>query len=81
MLQRRDKIQVGDGVTPASQSVSGLFTWWRDADVAAKRAFVAAALGWMLDSFDVMLYSLVLASLIEDPILSCAPAPPACSGR
>jgi MFS family permease len=69
VLQRRDKNQVGDGVTPASQSVSGLFTWWRDADVAAKRAFVAAALGWMLDSFDVMLYAIVLAALIDDPSL------------
>ena len=35
----------------------------------ARRAFVAAALGWMLDSFDVMLYSLVLAALIQDPTL------------
>ena len=69
MLQRRDKNQVGAGVTPASQSVSGLFTWWRDADVAARRAFVAAALGWMLDSFDVMLYAIVLAALIDDPAL------------
>ena len=28
---------------------------------------MAAALGWMLDSFDVMLYALVLASIIPDP--------------
>ncbi|MEZ5286896.1 MAG: MFS transporter, partial [Vicinamibacterales bacterium] len=28
-----------------------------------------ASLGWMLDSFDVMLYSLVLAALIQDPVL------------
>jgi MFS family permease len=47
----------------------GLFGWWRAADVRARRAFIAASAGWMLDSFDVMLYSLVLASLIQDPTL------------
>ena len=45
----------------------GLFAWWTDADARAHKAFVAASLGWMLDSFDVMLYAIVLASLIEDP--------------
>ncbi len=44
-------------------------TWWIEADPAARRAFVAAALGWMLDSFDVMLYAIVLAELIRDPAL------------
>jgi MFS family permease len=48
---------------------TGAFAWWRAADTRARRAFVAAALGWMLDSFDVMLYSLVLAALIQDPAL------------
>jgi MFS family permease len=48
---------------------SGMFGWWRDADARARRAFVAASLGWMLDSFDVMLYAIVLAKLIEDPTL------------
>jgi len=47
----------------------GLFTWWREADPCAHRAFVAASLGWMLDSFDVMLYAIVLAELIEDPVI------------
>ena len=47
----------------------GLFTWWTDADTRARHAFVAASLGWMLDSFDVMLYAIVLASLIQDPTL------------
>jgi MFS family permease len=41
-----------------------LFAWWRDADAHAHRAFVAAAMGWMLDSFDVMLYALVLPTLL-----------------
>lgn len=53
---------------------SGLFAWWRTADQRARHAFVAASLGWMLDSFDVMLYSLVLASLIQDPTLQLSTA-------
>src|SRR6267378_468590 len=53
-------------VSPDERS---LFGWWRDADTRARRAFVAASLGWMLDSFDVMLYAMVLAALIEDPTL------------
>jgi MFS family permease len=48
---------------------AGPFDWWHEADRPARRAFVAASLGWMLDSFDVMLYAMVLASLIEDPTL------------
>ncbi len=44
-------------------------TWWTEADPPARRAFAAAALGWMLDSFDVMLYAIVLAELIRDPVL------------
>jgi len=48
----------------------GLLTWWHEADIRARRAFVAASLGWMLDSFDVMLYSIVLAALLNDPSLS-----------
>ena len=44
----------------------GVFGWWRAGDRRAHRAFVAASCGWMLDAFDVMLYSLVLASLMSD---------------
>ncbi|MEQ1573386.1 MAG: MFS transporter [Vicinamibacterales bacterium] len=40
--------------------------FWRDAPPAARQALVAAGLGWMLDSFDVMLYALVLATLIRE---------------
>ena len=46
-----------------------LFAWWREADERARHAFIAASLGWMLDSFDVMLYAIVLAALIQDPAL------------
>jgi MFS family permease len=40
--------------------------WWQAADTRARRAFVAASLGWMLDAFDVMLFSLLLASIMAD---------------
>jgi len=40
--------------------------FWHEADAAAKRALVAASLGWMLDAFDVMLYALVLTSVRLD---------------
>jgi MFS family permease len=46
-----------------------LFGWWREADARARNAFIAASFGWMLDSFDVMLYAIVLAALIQDPTL------------
>jgi MFS family permease len=45
---------------------TGRFSWWHEATPQARRALLAASCGWMLDSFDVMLYSLVLASLIVD---------------
>ncbi|WP_263368060.1 MFS transporter [Edaphobacter bradus] len=46
------------------------FDWWRQSTPEARRALAAASFGWMLDSFDVMLYALVLASLIVDLGLS-----------
>lgn len=52
-------------VTALSDS-SHSFAFWRDATPEARRALTAASLGWMLDSFDVMLYALVLSSLIAD---------------
>jgi MFS family permease len=55
--------------SPAPDSDTSLLGWWRDADRRARNAFVAASLGWMLDSFDVMLYAIVVAALIEDPVL------------
>jgi MFS family permease len=52
-------------MSSAAASTSSL-QWFHAAPKAAKRALVAASLGWMLDSFDLMLYALVLASLIRD---------------
>ena len=54
-------------------STDGLFTWWDEAEPRARRAFGASALGWMLDSFDVMLYALVTSALIRDPQLHLTP--------
>lgn len=39
---------------------------WRDTTSAQRRTLVAAGLGWMLDAFDIMLYSLVLATLMRE---------------
>lgn len=44
----------------------GLFAWWRGGTPEGKRALIAASLGWLLDSFDVMIYALVVASLMND---------------
>lgn len=38
---------------------------WRATTGAQRSTLVAAGLGWMLDAFDVMLYSLVLATLMR----------------
>lgn len=41
-----------------------LFGWLRHAPVDARRVLLAASLGWMLDSFDIMLYALVLPAVM-----------------
>jgi MFS family permease len=51
-----------------------MFTWLREGTPEARRALLAASLGWALDAFDVMLYSLVLAALIRDLSLSTTTA-------
>jgi MFS family permease len=40
--------------------------------VAQRRTLIAAALGWMLDAFDAMLYALVLAHIMRDLSMSKA---------
>ncbi len=49
-----------------SRSAGRRFAWWKEASPEAHRALWAAAFGWMLDSFDVMLYAMVLATLMAD---------------
>ena len=39
---------------------------FKQATLAQRRTLVAAALGWMLDAFDAMLYALVLAHVMRD---------------
>jgi putative sialic acid transporter len=46
--------------------IERLFGWWREGTPEARRALVAAWLGWMLDAFDVMLYALVLKNIQDD---------------
>jgi MFS family permease len=41
-------------------------TFWREASPEARKALVAAGMGWLLDAFDVMLYALILKSVIEE---------------
>ncbi len=47
-----------------------LFSWWGEGTPAARRALIAAALGWMLDAFDVMLFALVLPPVMAELGLS-----------
>jgi MFS family permease len=59
-----DSASVGSTSAPAADA--GLLGWWRVANPASRRALVAASLGWALDAFDVMLFSLTLASVIAE---------------
>jgi len=40
--------------------------WLSEASSVQKRALLAASLGWMLDSMDILLYSMVLAFMMRD---------------
>lgn len=44
--------------------------WFRSATTQQRRALIAASLGWMLDSMDFMIYSMVLAYLMKDLSMS-----------
>ena len=41
-----------------------MLSWLTEASPAQRRALLAASLGWLLDSMDVMLYAMVLAHLM-----------------
>lgn len=47
-------------------------TFWNEASPAAKKALIAASLGWLLDAFDVMLYALILTAVVKDLSLTLA---------
>jgi len=47
-------------------------TFWNEASPAARKALIAASLGWLLDAFDVMLYALILTAVVKDLDLTLA---------
>jgi len=52
--------------------LNGMFSWLVEASENQKRTLLAACLGWMLDSMDVMLYALVLGQVQREMHLSAA---------
>lgn len=72
MLTRPDALAPRPDGSPApalpvsEHQGAGVLGWWRDSSATARRALLAAFLGWTLNAFDVMLFALVLASLMGD---------------
>jgi len=54
--------------------VMSMFAWYREADREARRALWAAALGWMLDAMDVMLYAFALGAIQREFTLTSGEA-------
>jgi MFS family permease len=52
--------------------LNGIYGWLIEASGDQKRTLLAASLGWMLDSMDVMLYALVLGEVQKSLHLSAA---------
>jgi MFS family permease len=52
--------------------VNGITAWLADASAAQRRTLLAASLGWMLDSMDVMIYAMVLGEVQREMHLSAA---------
>jgi MFS family permease len=52
--------------------LNALYGWLTEASPGQRRALLAASLGWMLDSMDVMLYALVLGQVQRELHLSAA---------
>jgi MFS family permease len=57
-------VEVSTTAIRPTRRILGL-AWPRDVTLAERRSLIAGGLGWMLDSFDVMLYSMVLAHLMR----------------
>jgi len=70
MIETTRSVQDPTKWRPPGVRASLSLQWLLEAPAASRKALLAASLGWMLDSFDVMLYSLVLASLMLDLHLS-----------
>jgi MFS family permease len=65
-VEERSAALAPDVVFGTDLTREGTSGWWTSASTAARRSLVAAFLGWMLDSFDVMLYAMVLTSLMTE---------------
>jgi MFS family permease len=52
--------------------LNGIYGWLAESSREQKRTLLAASLGWMLDSMDVMLYALVLGQVQREMHLSSA---------
>jgi hypothetical protein len=52
--------------------LNGIYGWLAEASAEQRRTLLAASLGWMLDSMDVMLYALVLGPVQRELHLSAA---------
>ncbi len=52
--------------------MNGIYGWLAESSPDQRRALLAASLGWMLDSMDVMLYALVLGQVQREMHLSAA---------
>lgn len=52
--------------------MNGIYGWLTEASGEQKHTLLAASLGWMLDSMDVMLYALVLGEVQREMHLSAA---------
>ena len=70
--RRQPAVRAGRPLRPfqAMEIVRRPFGWLLDAPAASRRTLLAASLGWMLDSFDILLYAMVLPSLMVSLHLS-----------
>jgi MFS family permease len=59
-------------VKQLGEILNGIYGWLAEASAEQRRALLAASLGWMLDSMDVMLYALVLGPVQRELHLSPA---------
>ncbi len=62
------------GTTSFRPEPTGTMSWLRGATTAQRRVLLAASLGWMLDSMDVMLYALAVPRMKADLHMSSATA-------
>src|SRR5436190_19855663 len=54
-------------VSPAAVALeSQPLGWLRTAPAPARRALLAASVGWMFDGFDIMIYSMVLTAVLAE---------------